>query len=234
MSENKLLPCPFCGGEELEFQFSDIDGWVAHVRCNECDDMIGPMSKCKYDDKFEAAEDATEVWNRRPPTSDFPQPNRSRAGQQPCGECRLQSGETCDICGASSAAVAEREPVAVVVGHHVTQGPNVEFLTDNLDVGTKLYVSPPSELEAEIARLRADRDDFKDEWQAELEKRMEVQVRLRATEARLAEAVKALNLIDALDPEEHVYGCSADALRGVVIQMGQIARRVRDGGQADV
>lgn len=35
---------------------------------------------------------------------------------------------------------------------------------------------------------------------------------------------KALTLIDALDPEDHVYGCSADALRGLVIQMGQYAR----------
>lgn len=34
----------------------------------------------------------------------------------------------------------------------------------------------------------------------------------------------ALAQIDALDPESHVYGCSADALRGLVIRMGQIAR----------
>jgi hypothetical protein len=29
----------------------------------------------------------------------FPQPQR-RDGKEPCGECRLRSGETCDICGA--------------------------------------------------------------------------------------------------------------------------------------
>lgn len=29
----------------------------------------------------------------------FPQPLR-RDGKEPCGECRLQKGETCDICGA--------------------------------------------------------------------------------------------------------------------------------------
>lgn len=46
------------------------------------------------------------------------------------------------------------------------------------------------------------------------------------------EAVRrALTLIDALDPEEHVYGCSADALRGLVIQMGQLARNA--GGNHD-
>lgn len=31
----------------------------------------------------------------------FPQPRR-RDGQEPCGECRLPAGETCDICGASA------------------------------------------------------------------------------------------------------------------------------------
>lgn len=29
----------------------------------------------------------------------FPQPLR-KDGEDPCGECRLQAGETCDICGA--------------------------------------------------------------------------------------------------------------------------------------
>lgn len=31
----------------------------------------------------------------------FPQPQR-RDGKEPCGECRLPVGETCDICGASA------------------------------------------------------------------------------------------------------------------------------------
>jgi len=65
-----LLSCPFCGGENLEFYYADIEGWIAHVRCIECDDMIGPMSECKYDDKFEAAEDASTKWNRRTPSHD--------------------------------------------------------------------------------------------------------------------------------------------------------------------
>lgn len=30
---------------------------------------------------------------------DFPRPQR-RDGKKPCGECHLQAGETCDICGA--------------------------------------------------------------------------------------------------------------------------------------
>lgn len=31
----------------------------------------------------------------------FPQPRR-QDGKEPCGECRLPAGETCDICGASA------------------------------------------------------------------------------------------------------------------------------------
>lgn len=42
--------------------------------------------------------------------------------------------------------------------------------------------------------------------------------------ARNAVLEKALNLIDALDPEDQIYGCSHDATRGLVIQMGQHAR----------
>lgn len=50
--------------------------------------------------------------------------------------------------------------------------------------------------------------------------------RLRAENEAMREA---LTLIDALDPEEHVYGCSTDALRGLVIQMGRLARNVGGG-----
>ena len=41
---------------------------------------------------------------------------------------------------------------------------------------------------------------------------------------KLAEAVVALHIIDALDPEEHINGCSSDALRGLVLRMGEAAR----------
>ena len=58
--------------------------------------------------------------------------------------------------------------------------------------------------------------------------RMEADARLIALApslaAALGEARKALSHIDAIDPEEHVYGCSNDALRGLVILMGQTAR----------
>lgn len=36
---------------------------------------------------------------------DFPQPQRNDGGR-PCGECHLQPGETCDVCGAIEPALA--------------------------------------------------------------------------------------------------------------------------------
>lgn len=71
MSEQKLelKPCPFCGGTNLRFNLSDIEGWIAHVECTDCDDMLGPMSEYKYPDKEDAEQDAAAVWNKRPDLS---------------------------------------------------------------------------------------------------------------------------------------------------------------------
>ncbi|MND87771.1 hypothetical protein D3C80_797790 [compost metagenome] len=61
-----LKPCPFCGGNKLETYYCDIEGWIAHIKCLECDDMIGPMSDYKYETQEEAFEDAAVKWNTRP------------------------------------------------------------------------------------------------------------------------------------------------------------------------
>ena len=45
-----------------------------------------------------------------------------------------------------------------------------------------------------------------------------------ALEAKLAKAVEGLTVIDALDPEGLVNGCSQSALIGLVLRMGEIAR----------
>jgi len=43
-------------------------------------------------------------------------------------------------------------------------------------------------------------------------------------EAKLAKAVERLRVVDALDPEGMIDGCSHSALRGLVLRMGEIAR----------
>jgi hypothetical protein len=40
-------------------------------------------------------------------SDDFPKP-RQNPGGEPCGECHLKPGETCDICGAVSKTTEER------------------------------------------------------------------------------------------------------------------------------
>ncbi|WP_247997031.1 Lar family restriction alleviation protein [Brucella tritici] len=63
---SELKPCPFCGGNNLNTYYCDIEGWIAHIKCDDCDDMIGPMSEYKYESQEEAYEDAATRWNTRP------------------------------------------------------------------------------------------------------------------------------------------------------------------------
>ncbi|MBA8838118.1 Lar family restriction alleviation protein [Ochrobactrum sp. RH2CCR150] len=63
---SELKPCPFCVGSNLETYYADIEGWIAHIKCIDCDDMIGPMSEFKYETQEEAYEDASKRWNTRP------------------------------------------------------------------------------------------------------------------------------------------------------------------------
>jgi hypothetical protein len=48
--------------------------------------------------------------------------------------------------------------------------------------------------------------------------------RAESAEAKLAKAAEALGVIDALDPEGMIEGCSQLALRGLVLRMGEHAR----------
>lgn len=64
--ENKLLPCPFCGGEAKlwshHYEEEDLTLW--QVRCNR--DLLG--KKCYMNDSFVTfgtEEEAIESWNRR-------------------------------------------------------------------------------------------------------------------------------------------------------------------------
>lgn len=67
-SENKLLPCPFCGGSDLGVGGDYFtDGLSVYCRtCGACFESVDPVSE----------EEAIEKWNRRavpskePPSSD--------------------------------------------------------------------------------------------------------------------------------------------------------------------
>ena len=52
----------------------------------------------------------------------------------------------------------------------------------------------------------------------------ELEAKLSKSEALLAKAWESLTVIDALDPEGMVNGCSQSALIGLVSRMGAIAR----------
>lgn len=60
--------------------------------------------------------------------ADFPKPRRN-VGAEPCGECYLKNGETCDICGAvrpyvPSAAVIEAACRAAVSASRPSADPD--------------------------------------------------------------------------------------------------------------
>ena len=59
--------------------------------------------------------------------------------------------------------------------------------------------------------------------------------RIEELEAKLAKAVVALVVIDALNPEGLIDGCSQLALRGLVLRMGETARATLEElkGKAD-
>jgi chromosome segregation ATPase len=148
------------------------------------------------------------------------------------------------LSAASALTAGEREPVARANVTQEDDGLYAELEVLNgermqaVDSPVNLYLDPPptSELEAENARLQRERDDFKDEWQAELEKRMEVQARLRATEARLAEALKSV------DEAYRIIGkLEAHAINDIMYDGRDVAawcadyaaRRVREGGKVE-
>ena len=79
MSEIKLLPCPFCGGE-AKFEINrEMGGTQYQVLCTKCPTTVG-----RY--WFWKKEDAINSWNTRKPMQDIVE--RLEDMYQPCYLCR--------------------------------------------------------------------------------------------------------------------------------------------------
>lgn len=110
----KLLPCPFCGEEDPDIEYSDSsdspDVWVQCVGC----ETQGPVTRigCRDDegDGFDLEAEAAELWNKRA----TPLRLVKDEGPLQCSECgeltceREGAGEDdpvvygCSKCGALS------------------------------------------------------------------------------------------------------------------------------------
>lgn len=70
MNNEKLKPCPFCGGKGKIKREMENDYWFdvpvtisfLFVKCTKCDAI---SKKFKISEKYIAVEKATEAWNRR-------------------------------------------------------------------------------------------------------------------------------------------------------------------------
>lgn len=60
MSEIKLKPCPFCGGEAKINRMPHL--WEYSVQCNNVDCIVHPETE-----GYEKGEEAIEAWNTRKP-----------------------------------------------------------------------------------------------------------------------------------------------------------------------
>lgn len=60
MSEIKLKPCPFCGGEAKINRMPHL--WEYSVQCNDVDCIVHPETE-----GYEKREEAIEAWNTRKP-----------------------------------------------------------------------------------------------------------------------------------------------------------------------
>lgn len=114
---------------------------------------------------------------------------------------------------------------------------------NGVTVSRSMLAMIADELDAERAahaETKRELADLKDEWEAEYETRLQYQTRLRGTEVRLAEALKALEPFadeapkwrDMLDSENLVEGWNGGPESTLTVGHLRIARRVRDGGKS--
>ncbi len=66
MSEQKLKPCPFCGGEAKTYMKHKIIGLTLWVQCTKCNaETLGYCPKDDLESFEECKKLAIEAWNRR-------------------------------------------------------------------------------------------------------------------------------------------------------------------------
>lgn len=61
MKNEKLKPCPHCGGEGMLESFRVRKGYEATIHCNNC---LAIMPTITYDTEKESIEACIEAWNR--------------------------------------------------------------------------------------------------------------------------------------------------------------------------
>lgn len=65
MSDERLLPCPFCGGEAEVITTKTRQGQTSSVRCSKCSCKVTILKPAFYDGDVE--KDTVEHWNTRKP-----------------------------------------------------------------------------------------------------------------------------------------------------------------------
>lgn len=128
-----------------------------------------------------------------------------------------------EIAALSAADAVKVEPVAMVVGSHAYDGIRLECFS-SIPVGTKLYAAPPtSELEARLAEANRRNRELEREVTGINHSYFKEREARVALEARLAEAMKALELAERMMTKNSL--CEAERLE----TGGRGIRRVREG-----
>lgn len=85
------MDCEDCEYNESDDKYYCKEGW--YEQANDFDDCGWWWISTEYLKSWEIIE-----YPKRE-RGEFPKPTR-KPGEKPCGECHLQPGETCDVCGA--------------------------------------------------------------------------------------------------------------------------------------
>lgn len=146
-------------GEYRDFALADCDFRVARqadpgIICNGCgwegdeDGLIATLDAQDGEPSRACPECRTDGYLMdRPaqPEADFPRPGRKDGGE-PCGECRLPAGETCDICGAVAPQPEGKISAEALIDLIGELGREVYYMLDDCEtsgpVGEEVHTIP--------------------------------------------------------------------------------------------